>query len=936
VFLYTDGVLSSVAVNDPSQTTPLGGTFAGFAHVPSPNDSGQVAFWAALIGSSADICVDPVQCAVFLSSDGVISSVIAAGDTGPAGVGGTIKDIGRIPLINGSGQLTVWTEISNGFSGQSLVRVTEGVMENVAAVGNLEPLPGTGTFSDFINAFGNPAVPAPNNLGQIGFRGELTGGTASEGIFVTDPPPSVVFEEAAVTNGTAPGTGGGTFDSNFDLDINGSGQAVFRDTVSGGTATSGLFRFFAGSPVEAIAVQGDPGDPEGTGGSFLSFGPPVNNDAGYVVATATTTNGDGLFRFFAGSATELAFAGEDAPGLPTTRFFAGFFDPSINNAGDVVARVDLVGGGQALYLFRFFAGSPVLLAATGDIAPDTTGLKFETFSQPTLGDSDVVAVTVTLDDATQAVYRFFAGDPVTTADLLAHETDEAPGFPPLTRFFAGFGESPSVNIRGHVAYQADLMDNVDAPAGQALFRFFAGSSTTRLLALQGDSVPTGVGGDFGAFGDPAINVHGQVVARAGINPPGSASEGLFVYFMETSTSSSVAITEIVLQGQTTPDAADTYGGVTPVFPFIAYSNTARIVYVANLVGGSQGVYIASLDLDEDGILDFLDNCPLVFNTDQNNTDKALAAGGEDVAADDLGNACDDDDDGDGIPDANDLCPVDPDCDGDGFLDGNDGDNDNDGYLDADETAKGSLPLDAGSTPEHCDGVDNDGDTEVDEEPTGADWDIDGDTVKDCLDADVDTDGDGVVNTLDDDDDGDGVADLTEQALTTDELGNCSTGPSHDAFASDFDKDGDNDPGDLLGLFFFSIGQSAGEPFYSKRSDFDGDGDNDPGDILGFFFFFIGTKCHVFTFTNNTGLDVDDITITFSASINSTFSALDSDLDGWGTGSLSAGNTVLDLDRPDTEGDLAAGGTLTVVVNGPSALTVSSCQWTLDGVDQGAC
>jgi hypothetical protein len=82
--------------------------------------------------------------------------------------------------------------------------------------------------------------------------------------------------------------------------------------------------------------------------------------------------------------------------------------------------------------------------------------------------------------------------------------------------------------------------------------------------------------------------------------------------------------------------------------------------------------------------------------------------------------------------------------------------------------------------------------------------------------------------------------------------------------------------------------------------------------------------------------VDDITITFSAAIVQANSALDSDLEGWGTGSLSAGNTVLDLDRPDGQGDLANGGTLTVVVIGPSALTVSSCQWTLDGVGQGVC
>ncbi len=204
------------------------------------------------------------------------------------------------------------------------------------------------------------------------------------------------------------------------------------------------------------------------------------------------------------------------------------------------------------------------------------------------------------------------------------------------------------------------------------------------------------------------------------------------------------------------------------------------------------------------------------------------------------------------------------------------------------------------------------------------------------DGDVDTDGDTIPNSTDPDDDGDGVFDVLEQGMSTDELGNCSTNSSHDAWPSDFDHDGDADPGDNLGLFFFTMGESAGDPFYSKRSDFDGDGDNDPGDNLAFFFFFIGTECYEFTFTNNTGGVVDDITITFSGALVRANSALDSDLDGWGTGTLSAGNTVLDLDRPDAEGDLAAGGTLTVVVIGPSALTVSSCQWTLDGVDQGAC
>lgn len=54
------------------------------------------------------------------------------------------------------------------------------------------------------------------------------------------------------------------------------------------------------------------------------------------------------------------------------------------------------------------------------------------------------------------------------------------------------------------------------------------------------------------------------------------------------------------------------------------------------------------DDDADGVDDGTDNCPLITNFDQADTDK-----------DDAGNACDTDDDGDDIADAADNCPLAP-------------------------------------------------------------------------------------------------------------------------------------------------------------------------------------------------------------------------------------------------------------------------------------
>jgi len=112
------------------------------------------------------------------------------------------------------------------------------------------------------------------------------------------------------------------------------------------------------------------------------------------------------------------------------------------------------------------------------------------------------------------------------------------------------------------------------------------------------------------------------------------------------------------------------------------------------------------DIDCDGVGDGDDNCESAFNPDQTNTD-----------GQDKGDACDTDDD-------------------------------DDGFSDADEQAMGSHPLLSGSTPEVCDGVDNDGNEGIDEGFPDAN----SDGEADCHDDDFDADGDGIGNASDDNDD----------------------------------------------------------------------------------------------------------------------------------------------------------------------------------------
>jgi CSLREA domain-containing protein len=129
--------------------------------------------------------------------------------------------------------------------------------------------------------------------------------------------------------------------------------------------------------------------------------------------------------------------------------------------------------------------------------------------------------------------------------------------------------------------------------------------------------------------------------------------------------------------------------------------------------------VATNDFDGDGKKDIVDNCPRVPNASQ-----------ADLDGDGAGDSCDNDKDGDGLTNAQEasmklvtittpasekalrceygtptlaLLSTDPDT-------------DNDGWRDGAECKLGSNPLNAASTPERCNGADDDGDGLTDEFP----------------------------------------------------------------------------------------------------------------------------------------------------------------------------------------------------------------------------
>ncbi|NOR54597.1 MAG: hypothetical protein GQ531_00165 [Sulfurovum sp.] len=255
------------------------------------------------------------------------------------------------------------------------------------------------------------------------------------------------------------------------------------------------------------------------------------------------------------------------------------------------------------------------------------------------------------------------------------------------------------------------------------------------------------------------------------------------------------------------------------------------------------------DSDNDGIPDFMDQYPNADNNEDLDADGIPDAVDNDIDGDGISNEADADDDGvegtdpdqtdsdnDGINDAHDMVD-DTDTDEDGIPDTADNDIDDDGIdNEADADVDGDGIIDNGPDMDN-DGINDAHDSDVDGDGIPNEADADDDGVEGTDPGQTDTDNDGINDANDPDIDGDGILNNADVDQNGDGINDNGTDTDNDGInnANDSDIDGDGTPNESdTDIDGDAIDNDAdvdpdGTGTNDNGIDTDGDGINDAND-----------------------------------------------------------------------------------------------------------
>src|SRR4051812_10348649 len=260
-----------ILINSGSTTAPDGSTYIlDSVMVPVINASGQIAFRASLVTTSSPT-------GIIAGTPGSLQIVARVGDAAPSGGNYNVLND---PIFNSNGQVAFVANTSGNGNGQ-FARTLGFPTTTAALVGTASP---TGNNYSALNA-----LPVVNASGQVAFLANLAG-AATQGIFAGTP--GTTLATAALLGNAAPA--GGNYQQLTNPAINSAGKVLFRASLTGGTAGSGVFYGTPGTTLPTVALQGTASPAGGNYGNFS--GTPAVNSAGQVaIISDVGSSNNGIF-----------------------------------------------------------------------------------------------------------------------------------------------------------------------------------------------------------------------------------------------------------------------------------------------------------------------------------------------------------------------------------------------------------------------------------------------------------------------------------------------------------------------------------------------------------------------------------------------------------------------------------------------------------------
>lgn len=406
--------------------------------------------------------------------------------------------------------------------------------------------------------------------------------------------PAAAFAQGTTTalilRGDTSPDGIGTFRSFGEPTINDLGEVAFDafldNTSQGEDNNAGVYRVGGGRVVTQIVREGDPA-PRGTGVIDGFFEPALNDDGqvafrGSVRGAGFDFNNQG--RAFRGDGTDLiALAAQSDPALDNDGVFDGFGVVGIAASGETVFNTPLrdtsnVDSNEAI-LFGSSDGQSLSRVARLNRTPQGLTQRVTVFrSDPYINDAGDVLF--------QAEVGGFFGETVILRGDASGVTPIARagnGVPGDSGVFSSFVvETPRpMNEAGSVAFTARLLGDADRDSG-----VYRGDGTqVTNIAREGSTTPGGAG-VFDRFDEAVINDNDQVAFKAELrNTPGGSDDDLGVYIGE-----GTDVSTIVREGDVAPG-----GGNFETFMDVDIIDSGTVVFRADLRGQGEpafGLFLA--------------------------------------------------------------------------------------------------------------------------------------------------------------------------------------------------------------------------------------------------------------------------------------------------------------------------------------------------------